>query len=367
MRRRAMLLSTAAVLVGGAGIMAGIDTARSRPATTGPAAVTATDTAQVTRGTLRSLLRVTGSLGYLESQSLSARREGTITALPKPGAVLRRGDTLAEVNLRPIPIFYGALPVFRTLQVGTTGPDVSQLERNLTALGFGEGLLVNEKFTSATAQAVRAWQKNLGVEQTGKVEPGDVAAVAGAVRVSTAEVGVGASVAATDAVLVVTSIRRGVTVDLDAAKAPYAAVGSTVVVTPSIGDPLTGRIRSLTPITGGDGGANSGSDESGEGNGGGGKSGGPKVRLLVEVTKEKRTLRYDTLSTSVDLIAEKRRNVLSVPVEALVAVDAGKFVVTIIDSTARRQVRVTTGMFAEGRVEVVGELKAGDDVEVPTL
>jgi multidrug efflux pump subunit AcrA (membrane-fusion protein) len=68
----------------------------------------------------------------------------------------------------------------------------------------------------------------------------------------------------------------------------------------------------------------------------------------------------------VDLVAQERRGVLSVPVEALLATTTG-YAVTVVDGAAHRQVAVRTGLFARGRVEVTGDLRAGDRVEVPSL
>ncbi|MGL5825308.1 MAG: peptidoglycan-binding protein [Nocardioides sp.] len=363
MRRRTMLFATLAVFAGGAGASAGVDAARSGPTNVRrDQSATQLETVLVQRGTLRSLLRVTGTLGYLDVISLTAPRAGTVTALPKAGKTLRRGEALVAIDLRPVPVLYGALPVFRSLEVGVTGPDVLQLERNLVALGYGAELSVNEEFTSATSVAVRTWQKDLKVDITGSIKPGDVVVVPGKVRLATPLVKVGSTVTATDEIVKVTSPRRGVTVDLDATKAPLAKVGSTVAVTPSLGSPLTGKIRSVVPV-----GEKANADNGSSGADSDGQDSGPKVSVLIDITAERETRRYDTLSASVDLTAEKRKNVLSVPVEALVAIDSRQFVVTIIEGSRRKQVRVTTGMFAQGQVEVTGALAEGDRVEVPTI
>ncbi len=57
---------------------------------------------------------------------------------------------------------------------------------------------------------------------------------------------------------------------------------------------------------------------------------------------------------------------LSVPVEALLATASG-YAVTVVEGAATRQVGVRTGLFARGRVEVTGDLRPGDRVEVPAL
>ena len=70
---------------------------------------------------------------------------------------------------------------------------------------------------------------------------------------------------------------------------------------------------------------------------------------------------------TVGLPSEKRENVLSVPVSALIALTAEQFGVELVeDGGSTRKVPVTTGMFAGGRVEVSGEgLAEGQRVVVP--
>ena len=76
---------------------------------------------------------------------------------------------------------------------------------------------------------------------------------------------------------------------------------------------------------------------------------------------------FQEVSVTVGLPSEKRENVLSVPVGALVALSPEQFGVEVVqdDSTTKR-VPVTTGLFAAGRVEISGEgLAEGQRVVVP--
>ena len=79
------------------------------------------------------------------------------------------------------------------------------------------------------------------------------------------------------------------------------------------------------------------------------------------------TSSFQEVSVTVGLPSEKRENVLSVPVSALIALTAEQFGVELVeDSGATRKVPVTTGMFAGGRVEISGEgLAEGQRVVVP--
>jgi multidrug efflux pump subunit AcrA (membrane-fusion protein) len=65
-------------------------------------------------------------------------------------------------------------------------------------------------------------------------------------------------------------------------------------------------------------------------------------------------------------VAERRANVLTVPVTALLALTEGGFGVELVDRTGSRVVAVETGMFANGRVEVRSrDLRPGMAVGVP--
>ena len=64
--------------------------------------------------------------------------------------------------------------------------------------------------------------------------------------------------------------------------------------------------------------------------------------------------------------SERRQDVLSVPVNALIALPKGGYGVVVVDGAGRRTVTVDLGVFTEGRVEVTStELRPGMMVEVP--
>ncbi len=79
---------------------------------------------------------------------------------------------------------YGGTPAYRDLRTGTEGRDVRALERNLSALGY-TGFTVDDEYTWATAEAVKEWQDDRGLPETGVVELGRVVFAAGKVRVDT--------------------------------------------------------------------------------------------------------------------------------------------------------------------------------------
>lgn len=98
---------------------------------------------------------------------------GIITSTPvAAGTTVSEADTLYTVNLRPVVIASGSVPAFRDLSPGTSGRDVRQLQRMLTALGrLSEPSGV---YDATTERAVRSWQTSLGSVADGTVRLGDV-------------------------------------------------------------------------------------------------------------------------------------------------------------------------------------------------
>ena len=145
------------------------------------------ETAQVTRTDLVEEEKLRGTLGYGES----TRRSGVRDPEPSPPCPNRapcstQGDSTWQVDGHAGPaLFYGDLPMWRTLRSGVDdGADVAQLEQNLTDLGFGADLTVDEEFDKHTTAAIKAWQDSRGFKKTGVVNPGDVVIEQGPVRVA---------------------------------------------------------------------------------------------------------------------------------------------------------------------------------------
>ena len=72
----------------------------------------------------------------------------------------------------------------------------------------------------------------------------------------------------------------------------------------------------------------------------------------------------------VDITTEGVERALSVPVTALVGRSGGGFAVEVVRDGGRRElVAVKLGLFdtGGGRVQVEGELRAGDSVAVPSI
>lgn len=311
-------------------------------------------TAQVTRGDLVDTEKVDGTLTFDGEETVRTGASGVVTAAPAQGRKIRRGASLLRVDNRPVTLMYGDLPMYRTLSVGSEGADVEQLERNLDALGYD--VTVDKTFTSATADAVRRWQDDRGLPQTGRVDPAQVVFLPGAVRVKEVKAPKGARTAPGQPVLTVTSTRRIVHVDLEADKQDLATKGDRVTVELPGGRRVTGTVSSVGSVAERTGGQQTAGQQD------------QKTTVDVEITLDEgaRTGGLDQAPVTVELTSERRKNVLSVPVEALLALREGGFGVEVVDGAARRILPVETGAFGGGRVEVSGAgLREGMKVGVP--
>jgi peptidoglycan hydrolase-like protein with peptidoglycan-binding domain len=326
----------------------------------------ATATGAVERRTLAEHVTATGTIGYAGGTTVLARLSGTVTALPGIGDVVRRGGRLYALAGKPVLLMYGAVPAYRALDEGVTeGQDVEELERNLAALGYEPGT-VDEDFDDATAAAVRAWQEDHGLEPTGGVELGRVAFLRGPQRVTELEATLGEALAGgggaegeseaeapSTPVLSTSSTRRIVSVELEADQQSIAHRGQKVEVVLPGGAEVPGEVRGLTATE------PSGGEE------GSGEEAKPGVEATVAVTGRHRIPALDGATVNVLFTEQVRKQVLSVPLTALIAIGGERFAVYVREGSARRQVVVKPGLAAAGYVEVEGEgLRPGMTVEV---
>lgn len=388
-RRLRTVVAGAAVLVvagvagvaatGGLGGADGNGTASAAPS--GPPG-----TAKVQRTTLTRTETVDGSLGYGPASAVQAPSEGpasggkqaagtgsdagagtgVLTWLPSEGDVIRRGKPVYSLDAHKVPLLYGSTPLYRTLDVGVPdGEDVELLEKNLSALGY-TGFTVDDTYTSGTASAVRDWQDDLGRTVTGTVGPGDAVVADGERRVDDVKAALGGPPSGD--VLTWTGNRRIVTVDLDVQYEDLADHGTKATVKLPDGTEAdatvddVGTAASAAPsATGGSGTA---------GTGGTGSSGGqaPQATLPVRlsVADQKKLGRYQAAPVDVTFQAQTHKDVLAVPINALVALREGGYALETVGSRGIAYVPVKLGMFADGMVEVSGAgVTAGMVVGVP--
>jgi membrane fusion protein, multidrug efflux system len=355
--RRKLLVAGAAVVVFG-GVVAGVLVTRGSGggnAAANPGLPPAT--ANVTRTTLVETKTVSGTLGYGEPVPIRAAETGTITRMAPLGSTVTRGKALFRVDERPVVLLYGSLPLYRPLREGAKGADVKELERNLTALGF-TGLSVDDTYDAATATVVRSWQAKLGLPQTGAVEPRQVVFTPGPARIAGHTAGLGDTIGRGGAegggsVISYTGTAKRVTVDLEVADASLAVKGRTVTVTVPGQRAAKGRIARVGTIaraqaTPAEGGATTDQGDASA------STSAPRIEVTVTIANQKALGPLEAAPVDVDFVSEERRNVLAVPVAALLALPRGGFGVQVVAGNRTRIVQVKTGLFAAGRVEISG-------------
>jgi peptidoglycan hydrolase-like protein with peptidoglycan-binding domain len=307
-------------------------------------------TGTVTRATLTHTEKVSGTLGYGDATVVAGKGSGTVTWLPSAGTAIDLGKAVYRRDDKPVPLLYGSLPIYRTLRSGVEGADVKQFEQNLSALGY-QGFTVDDSYTSATADAVRKWQKDLGLDQTGSVDATLVVVAPGSIRVAETKAHVGD--AATGAILTYTGSTRVVDIALDVSKQQLVKEGIAATVTLPDDSTVEGKVSSVgTVASAGAAGQNGQSATT--------------ISVVVTLTDQKALGTLDGAPVTVTLVSDKRENVLTVPVAALVALAEGGYGVQVINGSSVAYVAVKTGMFASGRVEVSGEgIAAGTVVGMP--
>lgn len=311
-------------------------------------------TAAVERRDLVQHASVDGTLGYGSTYEVSSSRAGTITALPAAGSVITLGESLLEVDGRPVPLLYGARPMWRALQAGDTdGPDVAQLKYDLLALGYADKseLKLDEHFDDALAAAIKRWQKALGIAQTGAVTPDDFVFEPGPVRVESLHAQVGGKAGPGAAVYQATGATRQVTLRLDAAQQSLVKVGDKVVVSLPSGNDVPGTVAAVGTVATTDSSGNSG-------------AGTPKIDVVV--TPDPRTIsgNLDGAPVTVKITQSTAKDALVVPVRALLALSEGGYAVEVVGNAGSRLVPVQLGAFADGYVAVQGALSPNDRVVV---
>jgi hypothetical protein len=340
------LVGTVALAVVGAAAAAAYGVG-GRPAGSGRAEPAPATTTTVTRRTLVDASTVTGRVAFRDPVPVTSAASGTVTWLPAPGTVVSRNQPLLRVDDRPVVLLYGTLPMYRPLTTGTKGNDVKQFVANLRQLGYLRSA-GNGEYTAGTAAAVKRWQKDLDRDPTGTVDVADVIYAAGPLRVAKQSVRVGAKVAGE--VLTATGTDRVVAADVPVRDQRVATAGLTVTLQLEGGKSLPATVTAVGPTAEKLLVAESGPKD--------GDSGGAQDTTLVLISVSGAvplTAPADTPVT-VRYVATTRADVLTVPVQALLAVAGGGYGLEVRDPAGGRRLTVVrTGLFADGQVEVSGD------------
>jgi peptidoglycan hydrolase-like protein with peptidoglycan-binding domain len=332
-----------------------------------PAGAVPVATAVVSRGTITASQDEAGTIGYAGSAAVYAQIAGTVTWLPDPGAVIRPGAGLFSVDDSATVLMAGQTPAWRDFSPGMTdGRDVTELQRNLIALGFDpyHAIAPDGVYDWSTQAAVQRWEAVHGWPQDATIPLGQVVFLPGPVRVAAAQTGPGAVVAAGSQMLTVTSTTHVVTVSLPAQQAPAARAGQQVAVTLPDGTQAPGRITGVS-VTAESSNAGSSASPSGSGNQGNQGNSQPTVVFTISARVP---VADDGASVQVAIATQTQRDALIVPISALLARPGGGYQVTVAGRDGNRNVTVTPGLFDDlgGNVAITGPgITDGTRVEVP--
>jgi peptidoglycan hydrolase-like protein with peptidoglycan-binding domain len=313
------------------------------------ASSTPASTAEITKQTLIDRESHDGTLAHGDSTTIFSRGSGTITALPGEGTTISRGKAIFRLDNKPVILLYGSLPAYRTLKTGVKGADVRQLEQNLWALGY-RGFTPDTTYSWATASAVKDWQDDLGIKETGSVESSQIVYADSTVRVDSLSVQRGAVVGQGTEIEKITGTSPLATVVLDASSGRLAKQGAAVQIKLSDGKIVPGKIKKVATLV-------AKADD--------GQSDITKFQVTISFDDDVKS--QGMAAVSVGFTAGQRPNVLTVPVAALVALAEGGYGVQLVDGSTTSFLAVETGLFADGKVEVSGSgLQAGMKVAMPS-
>jgi hypothetical protein len=226
--------------------------------------------------------------------------------------------------------------------------DIDLLRTNLMELGFEGG----------AADAIKQWQAKAGRSATGLIEPGQIVVAPGPIRVAEHLAEVGAVVYSrldsqnsamptnntSNQVVRYTGTDKIVTVSLELADHDYARPGDAVVVTLPNNAKVPGVISKVGSVFDKDG----------------------KADTEIDIPDQSALGSLEAASVDVEFVVGKRTDVLAVPVTALVALAGGGYGVEVAQGDVSHVVPVTTGLFANGNVEISGkDIAEGVTVRVP--
>jgi hypothetical protein len=258
---------------------------------------------------------------------------------------------LYRVDDKPVLLLCGTVPAYRALHVGDAGQDVRQLNRNLHVGGGGGA------FTTKTQKALEAFQRRKGVHVNGSLALGDAVFLPAAVRIAKVTVQFGGSARPGAQALNATSGTLHVQVNLDPSEQGQVKRGDRAQITLPGNTTVTGKVVGFGRTAQ----APAGQDSS---------AADATIPTSISLDDPGRARGLDKAPVQVDITTAGVGDALSVPVTSLVGRSGGGLAVEVVGAGGRRElVAVKVGLFdtAGGRVQVDGDLRAGDRVAVPSL
>jgi hypothetical protein len=365
-KRKAWLLFGAAGLVAVV-VTAGVVVLSGAEHASGDAQAPAPNTAQVEQGKLSAVVSQDGILSYKSRPdgspySVINGAQGAYTELPGIGERVGCGDVLYRVDERPVLLLCGMVPAYRALRTGDAGRDVRQLNRNLHELGCDARAHVRiepteMQFTVRTEKALEGLQRSKGLHVTGALASGEAVFLPEPVLVAKISGELGAPARPGASVLSATSATLDVQVNFEPSKQSQVKPGDPAQITLPGNTIVTGKVVGFGRIAEAAAGQDSGAVEA-------------TIPTYISLDDPRKARGLDRAPVQVEITTAGVESALSVPVTALVGKSGGGFAVEVVRTGGHRElIAVTVGLFdtGGGRVQVHGDLRAGDPVVVPSL
>jgi multidrug efflux pump subunit AcrA (membrane-fusion protein) len=239
---------------------------------------------------------------------------------------------------------------------------VRQLNRNLHELGYDARARVHieateSDFTVKTEKALEVLQRNKGLAVTGALAGGDAVFLPEPVRIAKVGGEPGAPAQPGAPILSATSNALQVQVNFEPSQQSQVKTGEKAQITLPGNTVVTGKVVGFGRVAEAPAGQGSGTAEA-------------TIATYISLDDPRKARGLDRAPVQVDITTAGVESALSVPVTALVGKSGGGFAVELVRAGGRRElVAVTVGLFdtGGGRVQVDGDLHAGDRVVVPSL
>ena len=288
-----------------------------------------------------------GRVGHGTQTALKLAGDGTITGLPSVGDVVQFGHQLAEIDGESVLLLQGTRPAWRELGPQTTnGEDIRQLETALVAMGYADpaDFTVDDDWDADTTAAVKALQGLNHMPVDGRLAPSEIVFSPEVVRIAKVSGTLGDNAGA--AGIEISELDQTVIATVKSSKVDLFEVGKPVTVTMPNDDEIEGTVESVGASIAGDDGS---------------------ITFPVEISTTELDV-DDGTTVDIELAVVSASDVIAVPAEALLALAEGGYAVEVPDTSTlsgTRLIPVEIGEFADGWVEVTGNVKAGDKVVVP--
>lgn len=340
-RRTANAVLAAAIVAGiaGLGYWAGVN------AVAPPEIAAETHSRQtyaVENGTVARSIDVPVTALWSTARTLFAGTDGTVTSIVhQAGELAESGDVLATINLEPVVVAPGQVPMFRRLQKGTRGPDVAQFQALLRTKGFLRGP-ADGRFGLKTVAAAKRWQKSVGATQDAILDPGALVFVGSLPARIEVTATIGERVSTVDELVRVLEAKPAFVATVSGSQRGELTSGSSITIKAPGGGTWRGTVGSFVQLADG--------------------------RFQAALTGELCGSACDvvpvngetTLSASIELVPETSGPV--VPTSALIQQPSGDLAVTLADGTVRSvQVKAEADGFA-----VVEGIKPGTVIQLPS-